>query len=597
MRTAERLLSAHSDRLLVVSDDQDSLSDLYVLDATGVWTHGDNLLRGWLGELADGLKHQAATVAKLDGKALSAVLLRLRRLSEPASLAPVREQAVAAWRRLITRGELAADAVTICREDELNANMRYLGTMSGVVDLHAGRLLSPSAGRKALVTWQTPVAFDPAATHPAVDRLFAHLDPEAVGWWWRVLGFHLMGAPSRRFYVAVGPPSGGKTTLANAIAESLGPYASRPADDALESRPGGSAGLSPELEAFVSPRRWAIIDEAPRMKIAAPLLKRLSGDAPQTFRRLHEHLRTVPATATVLVICNPGSVPRLRLQDEAMADRLRELPYPAVPAAERDPQFKDIVKTDDFRRAFLARMVAAAAAETPREPPDDVPVVRTATDERVREDVGELGSFACRIVRGAGALTVADLWAAWCEHNEELADAKEAGGIGKRRLSTALRDHVPGLSTPKQITVDGKKARGWRGWCLLTLAYEAEAPAKRIIAEAPSVYGLTLTVDDLTADERADFDLLVPKVRALFDWTLAQRPKAPNGLPLDSSGQPYEPADPEAVAAIEVRKRSMLRSRGIDPDGHPLGSSIESTSQLRSLITMMQAGDDNRRRG
>ena len=79
------------------------------------------------------------------------------------------------------------------------------------------------------------------------------------------------------------------------------------------------------------------------------------------------------------------------------------------------------------------------------------------------------------------------------------------------------------------------------------------------------MYGLTLTVDDLTADERADFDLLVPKVRALFDWTLAQRPKAPNGLPLDSSGQPYEPADPEAVAAIEVRKRSMLRSRGIDP--------------------------------
>ena len=129
------------------------------------------------------------------------------------------------------------------------------------------------------------------------------------------------------------------------------------------------------------------------------------------------------------------------------------------------------------------------------------------------------------------------------------------------------------------------------------------------------MYGLTLTVDDLTADERADFDLLVPKVRALFDWTLAQRPKAPNGLPLDSSGQPYEPADPEAVAAIEVRKRSMLRSRGIDPDGHPLGSSIvknrqtgewtiehppqkkQSTSQLRSLITMMQAGDDNRRRG
>ena len=120
------------------------------------------------------------------------------------------------------------------------------------------------------------------------------------------------------------------------------------------------AGLSPELEAFTLPRRWAVIDEAPRMKVAAPLLKRLSGDAETTYRRLHEQLRTVPVTATVLVICNPGSVPRLRLQDEAMADRLRELPYAAVPVP--DPTFKARVQTDGFRRAFLARLVAPAGS-------------------------------------------------------------------------------------------------------------------------------------------------------------------------------------------------------------------------------------------
>ena len=45
-----------------------------------------------------------------------------------------------------------------------------------------------------------------------------------------------------------------------------------------------------------------------------------------------------PVTATVLVICNLGSVPRLRLQDEAMAARLRELPCAAVPVP--DPTFK-----------------------------------------------------------------------------------------------------------------------------------------------------------------------------------------------------------------------------------------------------------------
>ena len=36
MLSAERLLTAHLDRLLVVTDDQDALSDLYVLGDNGV---------------------------------------------------------------------------------------------------------------------------------------------------------------------------------------------------------------------------------------------------------------------------------------------------------------------------------------------------------------------------------------------------------------------------------------------------------------------------------------------------------------------------------------------------------------------------------
>ena len=220
------------------------------------------------------------------------------------------------------------------------------------------------------------------------------------------------------------------------------------------------------------------------MKIAAPLLKRLSGDAETTYRRLHEQLRTVPVTATVLVICNPGSVPRLRLQDEAMADRLRELPYASVPTP--DPTFKERVQTDRFRRSFLARLVAAAAAETPREPPNAPTLVLNATAERIREDVGELGAFARLIVRGPDTMTVAALWEAWCQHNDEPATATEAGGINKRRLSNALRDHVPGLPAAKAFSLQGRKVRGWRGWQLLDEAPEpvtksVERPAGSVL--------------------------------------------------------------------------------------------------------------------
>ena len=197
-------------------------------------------------------------------------------------------------------------------------------------------------------------------------------------------------------------------------------------------------------------------------------------------------------TATVLVICNPGSVPRLRLQDAAMADRLRELPYAAVPTP--DPAFKERMQTEQFRRAFLARLVAAAAAETPRTPPDAPPLVMSATAERIREDVGELGSFTRRIVRGAGRLTVAEAWEAWCEHHDEPPTATDAGGIGKRKLSGALRDHVPGLPAPKQTSLGGKVARGWMGWRLA--APEAAQPTPAV--PRPTFYDTRYRLGDET---------------------------------------------------------------------------------------------------
>ena len=96
-----------------------------------------------------------------------------------------------------------------------------------------------------------------------------------------------------------------------------------------------------------------------------------------------------------------------------MADRLRELPYAAVP----------------------------------------VPELNATAD--IREDVGELGAFARLIVRGPDTMTVASLWEAWRRHNDESTTVTEAGGINKRRLSSALRDHVPGLPAAKAFSFTG----------------------------------------------------------------------------------------------------------------------------------------------
>jgi hypothetical protein len=244
---AARIILRFGGELLIVDDDDFGTG--YALDInTGIWRVGGDTWTDWLATLAHELTAEVAG-SGLTGRALTAAVAQVQRLKRPGMVDQVRPMLRGMLRNIRRAGEPARD-VTECHVRDLDADMRYIGAANGVVDLHRGELLSPGQSRRHLITLQAPIDFDPAAVDPYVDCLFAHLGDDAAQWWWRVLGFHLMGAPSRRFYVAVGPPAGGKSTLANALCGTLGPYAARPADDALEARPGGSAGLSPELEAF-----------------------------------------------------------------------------------------------------------------------------------------------------------------------------------------------------------------------------------------------------------------------------------------------------------------------------------------------------------
>lgn len=473
---AKRLLAMYGDRLLVVHDTDGRISDLRVADEYGIWTTGTTTLLGWMSDIAEWLIEKARRegLDRVAPQHWMSTLNALNRLQEPVALEGIRKEAATALAQLRREGLPGkAGQVVDCRPHELDEKHQYLGVGNGVVDLHTDRLLPPEEGRRALLTVRTEVEYDPAATHPAIDCLFAHLPREIEQWWWSVLGFHLLGHPSRRFYVVVGPKSGGKSTVANALERCLGPYLRRPGDTALAPTRGRNAGLSPEMECFTTPVRLAIFDEVANLRVATPLLKRLSGDGGQTYRPLYQAERTERVTATVAFICNEGSEPHLQLRDEAMADRFRRLPYPTLPNP--DPAMKDTVETKEFAQALLARLVARAAAATARVPPEEPDEVKQYTVERVLEDAGALGEFAKRIVPGEGLLTVAELWAAWCRHNGKTGNPdqiQEAGGISKRKLSGALREYLLGrFPAPKVTTVGGKRIRGWRGWKLQPVAH------------------------------------------------------------------------------------------------------------------------------
>ena len=110
----------------------------------------------------------------------------------------------------------------VVKADELDRNSRYLGAPNGIIDLNTESLLTGAEARSKLVTRQVPDPYDPNATHPDVDRLMGHLPEASRSFLVNAFGYALRGKVSRRFYVLLGPPAGGKSTLLEAVTAALG---------------------------------------------------------------------------------------------------------------------------------------------------------------------------------------------------------------------------------------------------------------------------------------------------------------------------------------------------------------------------------------
>lgn len=465
---ARRIVRRFGAELLVVAPPKHAPAEYstgYALSGTGLWLAGGDPWAGWLRKIAEDMTYDAA-VSGLADKALMHAVASINRVKSTSMVERVRQHLRAELDDLRNSGEPHPE-VTECAAEDLDVNTRFIGARNGVVDLHTGRLLSPEEGRACLVTRSVPVDFDPDAKHEAVDRLFRHLGPDESTWWWQVLGRGLRG-PTKRLYAAVGEPNGGKSTLLNAMMLTLGPYARKAARGVLSaSNRASETQLTPGLLAWLPPTRFVFSEEEKRRQILdAGLVKDLTGMGFLAARGMRQNLREGRVTATTIMFCNRDSVPRLSMETEGMQDRYRELAYPRVPVIDLSMS-ETTVASPKFQEAFFARLVWWAA-HTPA-PPDDIPSVAKATVERIREDIGEIGAFASRIVRGGNVLTLDEVWTAWLQFVGAPDGATEAAGIKRLRFSKTLRDYVTDLPAAKIVTKDSRKVRGWRVWKLLTL--------------------------------------------------------------------------------------------------------------------------------
>ena len=475
---ARRMLLAHGTELLAArnSSGAGERATPHLLDAkTGHWRQDTDTLTLWHYQIA-AARHEASAQRAMDAgddqesKHWRQVARYFNQAQQPAAA----DKAAASLLPAMTALSLGR----VVDDSGLDANLRFLGVGNGAVDLENGELTPPERCPDLLITKAVRTRYAPGATHPAVDRLTAHLPPELAQFLWASLGFALHGRPERRFCLIVGPKGGGKSTLMVAVRETLGPhiYGAIPADALrLKWMSRGNAGLSPELMTLMTRRVGSVAELTGRADAA--FIKAATGDDLIQWRLLYQRSMSegVP-TCSIYILANGGEEPRLGLTDSALADRLVTVPYPGIPPEKRDPGLRNVFRSDPrAREAVLAALVRGAVKHQPDNPPRLPEEVRRANRSQREKDMTPAEEFAATLVYAPGNYVAsAEVWAAFCGYMEVEADQngklpRSVDGIDAKKLTQAIVQRfsggdTPGIMTRQPMPRNGKTlSRGYKG--------------------------------------------------------------------------------------------------------------------------------------
>ena len=363
--------------------------------------------------------------------------------------------------------------LTVCEERELDADPLVLGASNGVICLERGDLLPSDAARAKFVTRSVPDPFNSAAHHRYADELIAHLPDDDRTYLEHALGYALRGNPARRIYVLAGELNGGKSTLLAAIRGALGDvkengYAMRlDAEALMPNKWGGGPQAHHAGLVGLTQARLAVTEEPKgTRRFNVQLLNDISGGGFQSFRDVGERMGAArQVKATLLMAMNPGQESTIDTSHNALADRVRLLRYPKLPAVDTgavDPNRTQNVAADgEARQAVLAMLVrwAKATPDRPLEPQS----VLDYTQERRLESIGAVGQWLLDRLEVTGNRSDSvNLDALWKVIVTECGGADENGdvdSVSRRAMPALARELVSGL--PRAVYT--RSGREWRG--------------------------------------------------------------------------------------------------------------------------------------
>jgi len=280
--------------------------------------------------------------------------------------------------------------------DDLDAAPEFLACANGTVSLETGEFQEGHWDPAHVLTRCCPANYIESATDERFDGMLEHLipDEEARLWLQKAVGYSVLGNPREdKIFYLVGPTAAGKGTFLAALQAALGDYFTnaRMETFCIQQSNDPSKARS-DLHRLIQ-TRMVVADEIRRgFKFDAGVLKNIAGGGQLLCRTLRQPEILAPVTFVLWVVANPGDLPKLPADDDAIWRRVTQFHIGgSIPKDERDPDFRDkVVKEPKFRSAVLAWVIQGAVRyllEGLGEPPESV---SNATEE-LREEMNTFG--------------------------------------------------------------------------------------------------------------------------------------------------------------------------------------------------------------
>lgn len=180
------------------------------------------------------------------------------------------------------------------------------------------------------MTRMVAAPYDPSADAPLFRQVVADAQPrpEDQHYLQKVLGYSSTGSvEEQKFWVFQGRGGDGKSTIVNAVRDTLGSYATVVAVETfLDTGPRRGSEASPDIAALAGDTRFLSAGEPPSgSKLATGQIKAFTGDGKLKARELREGLFEFKPMGKVVIECNRR--PSINDTDDGIWRRLKTLPF------------------------------------------------------------------------------------------------------------------------------------------------------------------------------------------------------------------------------------------------------------------------------